>query len=527
MKKTQLFFLAGLCIFSLITMFIYILLWRQLSSKCHIQPQTPITRKFPKKPQMDEELHTLMKLTEWPLSPINTTLEFSTHPNTSTFSILQPRSTYVEGEKIEVFIIAKDHKGHKKSYGGDFFHAKLHSPSLKAGVSGSVTDNHNGSYTASFILQWSGETMVSIKLMYSSEAIAILHEKRETRPDKLFFHGFFVKNGTEEVVECNVDLPGQDVCEYYDVNNEEKWVCQRPQTLPCDAYRDHASGGFRDVFSKEEQEFFIKGLIDQELSTDIKPFNVLPQKDLSKVTKLCTSKLKNPNPSGFYYQDVWNSLVCSNQNFNDSNKVVKCLSGKMVYMFGDSTIRVWFEYLVKFVPTLNQIDLHVPPHGGPLLATDAENNYLVHWRAHQKPLRIGRTSIKELHYIATELDGLGPREGMVVVLNCWAHFATYPLGVYIERLWSIREAVIRLLERSPDTNVIIKSANTGYNFAFVNDWLSYQLDTVMRAMFSKLPVTILDTWQMTSCHREQEDLHPKKVIIKNEVDLMLSFICPK
>ncbi|XP_077117704.1 NXPE family member 3-like [Ranitomeya variabilis] len=525
MKKTQLFFLAGLCIFSLITMFTCRFFWRPDSTKVHMQFSIP--RKFPKKTQLDEELHTLLKLTEWPLPPNTPSLEFSTHSKTSTFSLLNPRSTYVEGEKLEVFIIAKDHKGREKSYGGDFFHAKLHSPSLKAGVSGSVTDNKNGSYTASFILQWPGETMVSIKLMYSSEAISILHEKRETRPDKLFFHGFFVKNGTEEVVECNLDLPGQDVCEYYDEHNEEKWVCQRPKTLPCDAYRDHSSGGFRDVFSKIEKKFFAKDLIDQEISTSMKPFNVLPQKELSNATKPCTSELKNPNPSGFYYQDVWNSLVCSNQHFNDSNNVAKCLSGKMVYMFGDSTIRGWWDYLVKFVPTLKQIDLHVPHHAGPLLATDAENNYLVHWRAHQKPLRIVRTGVKELHYIATELDGLGAREGMVIVLNCWAHFSTYPLGLYIQRLWHIRKAVARLLERSPDTKIIIKSANTGYNFPFVNDWLSYQLDIVMRAIFSKLPVTILDTWQMTSCHQEPEDLHPKKVIIKNEVDLMLSFICPK
>ncbi|XP_073403264.1 NXPE family member 3-like [Dendrobates tinctorius] len=369
--------------------------------------------------------------------------------------------------------------------------------------------------------------MVSIKLMYSSEAIAILHEKRETRPDKLFFSGYFVKNGTKEVVECNVDLPGQDVCEYYDEHNEEKWVCQRPKTLPCDAYRDHGPGGVRDIFSKEEQEFFVSNLIDQELSTNIKPFRVLPPKNISKVTKLCTSGLKNPNPSGFYYQDAWNSLLCSNQHFNNANKVAKCLSDKMVYMFGDSTLRGWWEYLVKFVPTLKQIHLHVPHHPGPLLATDAENNYLMQYRAHQKPLRMERVGIKELHYIATELDGLGARKGMVIVFTCSAHFSTYPLSLYIHRLWHIREAVARLLERSPDTKILIKSANTGYDFRLVNDWLSYQLDTVMRAMFSKLPVTILDVWQMTSCHREQEKLHPARIIIKNEVDLMLSFICPQ
>ncbi|XP_073402973.1 NXPE family member 3-like [Dendrobates tinctorius] len=249
--------------------------------------------------------------------------------------------------------------------------------------------------------------------------------------------------------------------------------------------------------------------------------------DKTPANNTCASLLKNPNPSGFYYKDIWTSHVCYNQDFNTSIKVAQCLAEKMVYMFGDSTLRQWWEYLVKFVPTLKQIDLHVTHNPGPLLATDSDNNYIVEWRAHQKPLRMERTGIKELQYIATELHRLGPRKNMVIVLTCWSHFLTYPISFYVRRLWHIREAVKQLLERSPDTKILIKSANTGYRFDHGSDWLSYQLDTVMRAMFSELPVTILDVWQMTSCHREPENLHPKGVIVKNEVDLMLSFICPQ
>ncbi|XP_069802483.1 NXPE family member 3-like isoform X2 [Dendropsophus ebraccatus] len=475
---------------------------------------------------LEEEIDSLLKLIEWPLPPATTSLEFSTHPKKSEFSLINPRSTYVIGEKVKVLIVARDHRGRPKSYGGDFFYAKLHSPNLKAGVSGSVVDNYNGSYTASFIPQWSGETVVSIKLMYSSEAIAILHEKRATRPDKFYFYGYFMKDGKEEEVECNVDLPGQDVCEYYDERYEEKWVCQRPRTLPCDAYRDHSGAGFREVLTAEEQKFFSTYLIDQEISTDAEPLNVLPQRDVIKGRRPCTPRLWTPHPSGFYYQDEWKSLVCSNEHFNDSKKVAKCLSDKMIYMLGDSTLLGWWEYLVKFVPTLKQISLHVPHLPGPLLATDAEHNYLVHFRAHQKPLRMNRISVKELHYISTELDGLGDRQGMVIVLTIWAHFVTYPVELYIRRLRHIREAVIQLLERSPHTKIFIKSANTGHDLPLVNDWLSYQLDTVMKAMFSKLPVTILDVWEMTSCHRIPQFLHPEPIIVKNEVDLMLSFICP-
>ncbi|XP_068129399.1 NXPE family member 3-like [Hyperolius riggenbachi] len=503
-----------------------------------------------------EELSALLKVIEWPLALENRTIEYSTHPQTSVYVLLNPRSTYVVGQPLKVLITAKDHKGRPKSYGGDLFYAKLHSTSLKAGVSGSVMDHKNGSYTATLIPQWSGETEISVKLMHSSEAIAILHQKRDTRPDKLvllydclrkrdnpvkrvapgnmrvFYRGFYEQNGKQEVVECNVELPGQDVCEYYEQRYDDKWVCQRPKQLPCDSYRYHVLGEKRNIYSKEEHEFFSEPVLDKEVPPTLGVFHVLPRENAKNVSNIkhikCVSGLKNPDPSGYYYQDAWQSLTCSNQHFDEPTRAAKCLSGKIVYMFGDSTLRQWWEYLVNFIPTLKEIHLHVAHRStGPLLAIDVENNCLVQWRAHQRPLRMELSRVHDLHYIASELDGMGGHEHLVIVLNCWSHFLSFPVERYIKRLRQIREAVSRLLERSPKTTIIFKSANTGYRYEHGSDWLSLQLDLIMRAMFSKLPVIILDVWQMTACHREPENLHPPRIIVKNEVDLMLSFICPQ
>ncbi|XP_068130010.1 NXPE family member 3-like isoform X2 [Hyperolius riggenbachi] len=479
-----------------------------------------------------EELSALLKVIEWPLALENRTIEYSTHPQTSVYVLLNPQSTYVVGQPLKVLITAKDHKGRPKSYGGDLFYAKLHSTSLKAGVSGSVMDHKNGSYTATLIPQWSGETEISVKLMHSSEAIAILHQKRDTRPDKVFYRGSYERNGTREVVECNVELPGQDVCEYYEQRYDEKWVCQRPKHLPCDSYRYHVLGEKRNIYSKEEHEFFAEPVLDKEVPPTLGVLHILAQENANNVSNIknvkCVPGLQNPDPSGYYYQDAWQSLTCSNQHFDEPTRAAKCLSGKIVYMFGDSTLRQWWEYLLNFIPTLKEIHLHVAHHNtGPLLATDAENDYLVQWRPHHRPLRMEILRVNDLHYIASELDALGAHENFVIVLNCWSHFLSFPVGRYIKRLHQIRKAVSRLLERSPKTKVIFKSANTGYRYEHGSDWLSLQLDLIMRAMFSKLPVIILDVWQMTSCHREPENLHPPRIIIKNEVDLMLSFICPQ
>ncbi len=54
-----------------------------------------------------------------------------------------------------------------------------------------------------------------------------------------------------------------------------------------------------------------------------------------------------------------------------------------------------------------------------------------------------------------------------------------------------------------------------------------QLDTVMREMFRDIDgVIFLDVWQMTSCHYLHENIHPGPVIIANEIDMFLSYVCP-
>lgn len=50
-------------------------------------------------------------------------------------------------------------------------------------------------------------------------------------------------------------------------------------------------------------------------------------------------------PSGYYHQGVWQALGGSTVwQFNTSSAITQCLRGKVIKMYGDSTIRQWFEY---------------------------------------------------------------------------------------------------------------------------------------------------------------------------------------
>ena len=38
------------------------------------------------------------------------------------------------------------------------------------------------------------------------------------------------------------------------------------------------------------------------------------------------------------------------RQFNESSAITQCLKDKVIYMYGDSTVRQWFEHLLAFVP---------------------------------------------------------------------------------------------------------------------------------------------------------------------------------
>lgn len=55
--------------------------------------------------------------------------------------------------------------------------------------------------------------------------------------------------------------------------------------------------------------------------------------------------------SGYYYQNSWRPLDGANMHhFNNSSAISDCLKNKVINMFGDSTVRQWFEYLIASVP---------------------------------------------------------------------------------------------------------------------------------------------------------------------------------
>ncbi|XP_026054533.1 NXPE family member 3-like [Carassius auratus] len=485
----------------------------------------------------DEEWESLQKALDWPGPDLQITLDLSTSPVHSTFSTVEPKKSYKVGDNISVIITARDHNKNLKRYGGDFFKAKLFNSQLKASVYGEVVDHRNGTYSAVLLLPWEGQAQVFVRLEHSSEVVQILKKYRESSFPRSHYKGYFGgagpnKTRISEVVECNIKWgegswsKSNCCCEYKDIKTGTVWQCERPKKLPCDKLVYHSKGGLENPLNTFEKQFFAKTLTNVRITGDTQIINILPNTAGNGTRERCRSGLKTPVPAGFYLKDVWKSFVCNTQQF-DSAQMLKCLQNKIVYMIGDSTTRQWFEFFESKVPGLKRMNLQTRSYG-PLMAVELKNNVIIHWRPHGVPLRFSVMPITNLHYISNVIDNIAGGPHVVVVFTIFAHLVFHPLTFYVHEVAKIRQSVVALLSRAPQTTIVIKSGNTaGYKDIFQSDWYTLQENIVMKEMFRDIDgVIYFDIWQMTSCHYLTENIHPGPVVIANAISVFLSYVCP-
>uniref|UniRef100_A0A8C5HRQ4 Neurexophilin and PC-esterase domain family, member 3 n=1 Tax=Gouania willdenowi TaxID=441366 RepID=A0A8C5HRQ4_GOUWI len=397
-------------------------------------PQVPTVHQSfcvfqPISPEEALEEENILKSIAWPKTSSMTSLKNSSNPKCSKFTILPKMGggQWYIGDQLEVSIIMKDYNCHPKTSGGDFLVASLKNRNLQAGVSGQVIDHLNGSYTAVFLLVWEGQADVEVILVHSSEAVTVLKRLNWENPDRVSFKSVFRLGSVAESTVCNICLQPtvQPVCNFTDVCTGEPWFCLKPKNLSCDTRIQHSKGDY-----------------------------LLPLK--TQVDKLFMVKINLKVP----VQSSGSSSVTVYQKSKGTTNTVLTLNVLvMVHLYGDSTVRQWFDYLTK-IGDLKEFNLQTQKTTGtrtsPLLSLDHNNRILVTYDCHGPPLQYISIATSQLHYIANKLDSIMGGSNTVVALSVWAHFGNFPLEIYIRRLLSIRRAVLRLLTRAPDTLVVIR-----------------------------------------------------------------------
>uniref|UniRef100_A0A8C0XC86 NXPE C-terminal domain-containing protein n=1 Tax=Castor canadensis TaxID=51338 RepID=A0A8C0XC86_CASCN len=198
-----------------------------------------------------------------------------------------------------------------------------------------------------------------------------------------------------------------------------------------------------------------------------------------------------------------------------------CLAGKFIYLLGDSTIRQWMEYF-------KSVDLHESGKLRHQLAVDLDRNINIQWQKHGYPL-IGSLhySVKVMENMARVIDRTGGEKNTVIVISLGQHFRPFPIDVFIRRALSVYKAVQRLLLRSPDTMVIIKTENIRemYNDAErFSDFHGYIQYLIIKDIFQDLQVGVIDAWDITIAYGTN-DVHPPQHVVGNQINVFLNYIC--
>ncbi|XP_053718281.1 NXPE family member 3-like [Synchiropus splendidus] len=482
------------------------------------------------------EQHLLQESLAWPETPAlsaDFSLLKTTCPRRSTFTILpkDDGEQWHVGDQLEVSIKMYDFRGIPRKTGGDFLIARLHNPFLLAGVVGQITDHHDGSYSAVFPLLWSGNAAVEVTLVHPSDGVSVLRKLNEESPDRIKFVSIFQKGRLSVRTTCNVCLrpTKRQICNFTDVQTGEPWFCYKPGKLQCDTRVVHTKRSSAIKIGPYETLFHNK----TNMKIPIPPsgpgsVNVLP---VDKDDQEAKNKIRSSGVAGYYYRDVWHAVSGSRvQRFSTPDEISSCLQGKELHLYGDSTIRQWYEYLNESLPDLKEFDLHSLKQIGPFMAFDYKKNIYVNFQCHGPPIRFAQVPVAQLSYIANKLDTVVGGANTVVVIGIWSHFSTFPVEIYIRRLQTIRKAVVRLLARAPATLVVIRTSNLKQLSIFEtvtnSDFYTMERDKILRAVFKDVNVRWVDAWEMTLAHYLPHELHPQTPIVKNMIDVLLSHICP-
>ncbi|XP_078492195.1 NXPE family member 3 [Ciona intestinalis] len=497
----------------------------------------------------------------------------ATDPKFSYFEVLPEnqlvKNQFQQGNTLQLTIVAKNARNERKRYGGDFFRVKLVTDNGATRELAQIIDNNNGTYSARLPLYFSGVAELTVTLIHPSEAIDLLRRVTSTKKSPgLIFTGVFDNGEFVEHKECNmwleslktdgVSLPDQRFCDFTHEKTKEPWFCKKPVNVDCNSQKDLTIQRNIDAgYYLDKSGLFTRGKNLRVLIGEPTRIVILPGTARLPSLPRCIANevsFTPPSPSGYFLNDVWQSTHCAIRSINSNSDHIDCLKDKRVYLFGDSTIRQWYSYYVPFghLNKLGQLRIYFESILGintgvnlyekdatktvwePRSAENKVINTSIHFAAHGPPLQNGG-DMQSMPYIVDSLDNLEGGPGTVVAMTIGFHLLLYDPTVYVRRLYTIRDAVVRLLERSPGTLVVFKGLNTYemddvlHSQCCLSEWLALRYETIARTIFKEVKgLVYIDTWDISAStqYMVKDSLHPDNRVIENEMQVFLSFVCP-
>nr|XP_006824785.1 PREDICTED: NXPE family member 4-like [Saccoglossus kowalevskii] len=444
-----------------------------------------------------------------------------------------------QGDYVHIVIETRNARDKRRNVGGDFFFGVMKNTKLKKSTSGRVIDYNNGTYSVYFYASWHGSAEILITLWYTKEAIQWIDTMYKPRERHVEWDGIFTHANKTEHSRCYVvrNEIYLNKCEYRNKNalGDTVFACDKPPTLPCESLEQARANGESVENSiktrlRPDQEILFKSpyltsAVGSPLTIMIKDNSKQLKKDLDDRLS-CTSGFPTLMSTGFWETESrWISLACKTSHWTETT-AGECLRGKTVYLLGDSTMRQWHESMTDLMD-VNNISRSNLRH----FWRGTEYNISLVFNFH--PIMIGSkyNSFWKQKFSADVIDEIEDCNA-AIVLSLTYHFCTWTKESYIERLNHVRRAIIRLQARCPDTVVMIKSShprdhNNWKGHIHSSDWTLFDMNRILSEIFSDIGVKYIDIWDMSLSHFHKNNVHmPLETVIRQQIDLMLSFVCP-
>ncbi|XP_002737672.1 NXPE family member 4-like [Saccoglossus kowalevskii] len=419
---------------------------------------------------------------------------------------------------VHVVIQAYDDYNNKQCRGGDFFSAVMSNEKLQQSTSGRVLDYGNGTYSVLFYAAWTGDAEINIVLTSTREVNDYLQKMLKR---KVTMHlGAIYKDGTHtEETKCSIvsKVPWEKKCEYRNPSAFGNTVilCDKPENIACEKLVNISSGVPQsgDLTSAEMQALTLlyegKNSNPRIKGTPIK-IKIVGSDLSTPALPPCGPDLPIPVSDGYWVDNVtFIPMVCQSQQW-DKNTGEICLSKKLIRVYGDATLNGVQTYLKHNFKADIHYQFDAPRIGG-------------------SPVPVERM-VLESDYLDDISQADCSAKQVVVILSLMYHFRWWSNSAYIDRIFHAKLAVQRLMVRCPDAIVLVKLAHPidGMNVAppRKNNWILYDMNRITRYIFRDIGVSFIEVWDMVQSHFNMPVVHLSPHIVQQEVNLIMSYICP-
>ncbi|XP_048247494.1 NXPE family member 3-like isoform X1 [Haliotis rufescens] len=465
---------------------------------------------------------------------------------TSKMSLVESKVVYALNETISLKIVLFDQRNRPKTRGGDMLIVWMRDKSKGAASAGTVIDHDNGTYTGVLRILWTGHAVIRAAILSSREKLAFVYRELNNGYTGKRIECLFNVNNLTETTSGYMDnrfLKMGEICNLTDKHYGVPLYCSKPKKkgIQCSNWTGVTAEKILPFPARPNTKWYLSsagpGILPGNVTVTVPSAtntSMTSQIPCSRTTFKTTWLSK---PVGFFYNSTWNPLSCINNiTVKDYDR---CLANRTLRMFGDSTVRQLFSFLIKhlnltwrvgpwqtaanFVPTDKWYSYSE--------AYKTSFNYTVFWSPHGLPMTFVNANRTAIRPSFVHLDEIPSGSRDIVLINLYAHFHFFPIHIFRSQVKRIRQAIERLLIRSPDVKIVMKGPHY-----FVVDRVVTTFGRMWGPVYDKFirqefvdlydNVIYLDLWDML-ISVESTGVHPGEQILNTMLRTLFGYVCTK